>query len=412
MRVIVSKSIEDHFRNYVLTDSLKKALEFKGVEVLIINSFTENDFDAGVFISRFKSSGVSRFLYITSNPNATIQLLIKGVKGFWTSDEFYFDDEEELDALINDLSEEEQEEESDDFMAVAAPALDVVTDFMKSFVNGDKIINTPFYLERVNNSITELTEVMHRQELQLTTMGYGVLDTFERASKIIEGMNNQRKLIEKKLEELEYSTANTVSSKPSFGNNIMFFTPYKYIGNSKVCLFREYSPCRYLTSFILGYLNHLHYELNKRPKLIFVHQKGQGVSAKYSDYTAITQDSMNIASLYDAEIIATNNPKKEVLRDLLMKPNDVIIVVDRLYGAQDIVTGRIAGKVNAVGSKSDIKRYNIKPENTIFSVTSVPKNLFTISVVKNYPTEKDGRIAAYVQFMEKNYELLDKKFGI
>ena len=409
MNIIVSSELNgDKFNNYIVVDSFKRASEVKGITTLIIHKFKESDFDAGVFISNLHNSGISNFVYITDSPSSTMLMVIKGVDGNYIEDEFYFDDEEELDALLEDLGMESQNEESTD---LAAPALDVLSDFIQSFVRGEERIKAPLYLEQVKDAVTALSTITQQQELQLTTMGNSAIEIFERASTIIKGIDSQRKIIEKKLEEIEFSAANATSSKPSFGNNVMFFTPYKYIGNSKVLVIREYAPCRYLTSFVLGYLNHLHYELNKRPKLIFVHQKGQGVSAKYSDYTAITQDSMNIASLYDAEIVATNNPKKEVLRDLLMKPNDVIIVVDRLYGKDTIVTGRVT-TVNAVGSKSDIKRYNIKPEDTIFSITSQPKQLFCLAMIKSFPPEVDARIAAYTQVMQPKYVQLDTRLGI
>jgi hypothetical protein len=120
---------------------------------------------------------------------------------------------------------------------------------------------------------------------------------------------------------------------------------------------------------------------------------------------------MGIASLYDGEIVATNNPKKEVLKDLLTKPNDVIVVVDRLYGSQDIVTGRIT-KVNAVSSRSDIARYKLKPEQTIFPVTRQPKELFTIPNIKQFPIEVDARYAIYSQVMANAYKILDEKIGL
>lgn len=411
MRVIVSKTLADNFNNYILVDSLKKAVNCKGVDILVIHSFVESEFDAGVFISKLKESGVSRFFYLSKKPITTIRMLVNGTGGYFSDEEFYFDNEEELDSLIEDVMDGDESGANDEYTAIAAPALNTITNFMKGFVNGDKLVSTPLYLDTVNAAINDLTELTQQQTRQISAMGSSAIEVFEKASQIIVNMDNQRKLIEKKLEELEYSTANAVSSKPAFGNNIVFFAPYKYIGNAKVCVIREYAPCRYLTSFVLGYLSHLHYELNRRPKLIFVHQKGQGVSSKYSAYTSITQETSGMPSLYDAEVIATNNPKKEVLKDLLSKPNDVILVVDRLYSKDTIVTGRVTS-INAVGSRSDIKRYNIKPEDTIFSVTAQPKQLFTISTIKNFPVEVDARIATYHQTMGTKYKLLDKKFHI
>ena len=412
MRLIVSKNLEDIYKSFILVRSLKEAYDKRSnIDMLIIHNYEDDDFKAGIFISKLKESGVKKFLYINANPITTVRMLINGTGGAYLKDEFYLEDEEELELLLKEM--EDNEEKIDEFTSIAAPALNIVTDFIKGFANGDKLINTPMYLEHVNNAINQLAEVTHQQQMQLTAMGTSAINVFEKATKMITNMDQQRKLIEKKLNELELSTANSQSSKGIFGNNIMFFSPYRYLGSSRVCLFREYSPCRYLTSFILGYLNHLHYEKNKRCKLIFVHQKGQGVSLKYSDFTNITQDSMGMMSLYDAEIIATNNPKKEVMKELLGRHDEVIIVVDRLYGKNDIdiVNGRVE-RINAVGSASDIKRYKIKPEDTIFSTTPQPKEFTTIPVIKNYPAEVDARKSYYAQIMTKVYLKLDKRFHI
>lgn len=407
MKVIVSTELDDNFTKFVVVDSFKKVKELQGVTTLIIHKYKESDFDAGVFVSQFHNNGIDQFIYISSSPSSTLQMVLKGVNGYYYEDEFYFEDEEELSTLLEDLGMEDEDENT----SLATSALNVVNDFVSSFAKGDERIKAPLYLENVTSAVNELSLLTHQQELQLNTMGASALEVFEKASAIIRNMDAQNKNIEKKLEELENQQNNSFSSKPAFGNSIMFFSPYKYIGNSKILLIREYAPCRYLTSFVMGYLHHLHYVLNRRPKLIFVHQKGAGVSAKYADFTSITQESMNMSSLYDNEIIATNNPKKEVMKDLLTKQNDVIIVVDRLYGNQDIVSGRVT-KINAVGSRSDIARYKVRPEDTIFSITRQPKELFTLPTIKNFPTEIDARYAAYTQVLGSKYEILDNKLGL
>lgn len=407
MKVIVSTELDDNFTKFVVVDSFKKVKELQGVTTLIIHKYKESDFDAGVFVSQFHNNGIDQFIYISSSPSSTLQMVLKGVNGYYYEDEFYFEDEEELSTLLEDLGMEDEDENT----SLATSALNVVNDFVSSFAKGDERIKAPLYLENVTSAVNELSLLTHQQELKLNTMGASALEVFEKASAIIRNMDAQNKNIEKKLEELENQQNNSFSSKPAFGNSIMFFSPYKYIGNSKILLIREYAPCRYLTSFVMGYLHHLHYVLNRRPKLIFVHQKGAGVSAKYADFTSITQESMNMSSLYDNEIIATNNPKKEVMKDLLTKQNDVIIVVDRLYGNQDIVSGRVT-KINAVGSRSDIARYKVRPEDTIFSITRQPKELFTLPTIKNFPTEIDARYAAYTQVLGDKYEILDNKLGL
>lgn len=406
MKVIISTEIPDNFTNFVVVDSFKRVQELSGVTTLVIHKYIESDFDAGVFISSFHKSGINQFVLLNENPSSTIRMVLKGVNGSYFEDEFYLEDEEELLSLLDDLGMNDTVSTE-----LAAPALDVVSDFIQSFARGEERIKAPLYLERVTQAVNELSEITHQQELQISTMGASAIEVFERASSIIKNMDTQRKLIEKQLQELEENQVTTTTTKASFGNNIMFFAPYKYIGNAKVLLIREYAPSRYLTSFCLGYAHYLHYQMNKRVKLIFVHQKGAGVSAKYNDFPMITQESMSIGSLYDAEIVATNNPKKEVMKELLSKQNDIYIVVDRLYGSQDIVSGRIA-RVNVASSRSDVQRYKLKPEETIFSVTAQPKQLFCLQTIKQFPNEADARYAAYSMMMENNYKLLNGKLGI
>lgn len=408
MKVIISTSLKDNFNNYVVVDTFKKVEELKGVTTLIIHSYAEQDFEVGVFITNLVKKGIEQFIYINSKPNNIVLMALRGIENSkYFEDEFYFADEEELDVLLDEIEEEQKTIST----ALAAPALGIIQSFIDSYQRGDEKIKAPIYLEQVLDATNELVEITHQQELQLATMGASAIEVFNKANAVIKSIQQQRNSLEEKLTELELNQANAISSKPAFGNNVMFFSPYKYLGNAKVLLIREYSSCRYLTSFVLGYLNHLHYELNRRPKLIFVHQKGQGVALKYNSYPAITQESMNMASLYDGEIIATNNPKKEVMKDLLSKPNDIIIVVDRLYGNSDIVTGRVT-KINAVGGRSDIARYHIKPEDTIFSITAQAKQLFCLPTIKNFPIEIDARQSIYSQLLGNRYTILDNRLGI
>lgn len=410
MKIIISETLKDRFHEFVVVDSLKKALELNGVTVVIIHTFKESEFDAGTLIPKLREKGAELFVYINENPSTTIRLLISGLKGYYYADEFYFSDEEELVALIEDI-EGEQSVSNKEETSLAAPSLDIVTDFIEAFARGEERIKTPLYLERVTSAVNELSILTHQQELQITAMGASALDVFEKVSSIISNMDTQRKLIEKKLDELEQAQNNQgVASRPAFGNSITYFTPYNHLGN-KLCIFREFSPTRYLTSFILAYAHYLRYFKNKRVKVIFIVQRGYTIFKKYDEFTCITQESMHMETLYDAEIVVTNNPKKEVMKKLCTKPADVILVVDRLYGNQAIVSGRV-NQVNVASSMGDMKRFDLKPEETIFSVTSPPNCLFTIPTIKNFPTGADARMAALRQVLEKYFKKLDEYFNL
>lgn len=400
MKVIVSTELEDKFSNFIVVNTFRKVRELKGVTSLIIHKYNESDFDAGVFISEFYNSGISQFIYINKKPSATMKLVLEGVQGKIFCDEFYFEDEEELMYLLDDVAEEDS-----DSSELAVSNIQVVKGFVQSYIRGEERIKAPLYLEQVNQAIDELSNITEVRNTQLTTMGKSALSVFEKASKIITGMDEQRQKLEQQLRELEEISPK--QSAPQFGGSILYFPSYKYIGTAKVLFIREVAPCRYLTSFILGYEHYLHYELNKRVKLIFVHQKGLGVSKKYDGFTAITQESMGMSSLYDSEIITTNNPKTNVWKEIFSKQCDVFIIVDRLYGNQDIVTGRIS-KLNAVGGISDLTRFKLTKGSCIFPVTEQDGCFFSIPTIRQYPSGQDVRYAAYGQLCKDKYEKLDE----
>ena len=377
MNIIISSELNDSFSQFKVFASFKAVREsvedLGSVDVLVIHRFPESDFDAGVFISDFRSAGMKHFIYINSDASTTIRMVISGVEGKYFSDEFYFDDEEELLALMEDMDETEEATE------VAAPALDILNDFIDGFVKKDERINAPLYLER--------------------------------ASSIIRKLDNNKRIIEQKLRDLEENQSSSPQHSSVLANNVLSFPSVKYTGNLKILQIREYAPCRYLTTFCLGYLHHVHYELNKRVKLVFVHQKSAGTAKKYGDFTVITQSSMNSSSLCDSEIIATNIPKKDVLANIWSRQAEVLIFVDRLYGNMNILSGRVV-TVNAVSGASDLERYKISASDTIFSVTEYPDQMFCIPTLKGFPRDVDAKYASYAQVMEEAYKILDRRLGI
>ncbi|MBQ3930460.1 MAG: hypothetical protein II708_05875, partial [Paludibacteraceae bacterium] len=116
-------------------------------------------------------------------------------------------------------------------------------------------------------------------------------------------------------------------------------------------------------------------------------------------------------ALYDNEILVTNNPVKEVMKNILEKPCDVFVIVDRLYGTQDIVSGRPI-RLNAVSGFGDVARFKIKANETIFPVTTVPDGFVTIPTMKGFPLEQDSRYATYMQVMGEAYRKIDTKIGL
>lgn len=408
MNFIVSESADDFFTQFMVERSLKsmrsKLKELNsGADLLVIHSFPEKVFEAGVFLTEFKDLGVKSIIYINSNPDPVILNALNGVNGRHISDEFYLESEEDLLSLVEDLSVDTE---------VDVSSVGILQDFVTDIgVKVPKNIIPPVVIENATSAIQDLrtSNDYHRQ--LVSTLGRGTMEVFRNAKALIKDLASEKEFLRKKLDELENSINTTPSVGASFGGSINFYSSYRYNGNAKVLLIREYSPCRYLTSFCLGYLSHLHYEKNKRVKLVFIHQKGTGVAKRYANWVAINDQNSRIDSLYDHEVLTTNDPKKDVLKTILERAIDIFIVVDRLYGTDDIITGRTT-RVCAVGSSGDIARYGINPENTIFSVTAQPKQLFELPVIRNFPLDPDARYSVYATNMRDSYIKLDEKLNL
>lgn len=410
LKVIISDTLPDNFSNFIVLDDFQWVEEnMKDISTLIFHSSKSPDFTVGVHISKLSQLGITKqYLYINNNPQTTIKMVISGAGGHIITDEFYLEDEEELLELLNTC--DDTEEATDTSLAVAS--VNVVKEFIQSFVRGEEKIKTPAYLEMVNDAINQLSTITTQQELQITTMGNSAIDIFKKASDLIKNMEANRQKIENQLKLLESSKED---SKPTnaFNSNVLIYPQVHYMEAKPLLLVREYSPCRFLTSFILGYTHHVHFIKNKRVKLIVVHQKGAGVLEKYQDFTCINETSASYQNLYTSELIATNTPTKDIMRTLFKQPVDAFIVVDRLYGNTNIVDGHI-NLVNAVGGLSDLDRYNIKAEDTLISMRKSPEvNPFaTLIGFKDYPNDRDSRMAMYQQSYEKIYNRLDELMGI
>lgn len=415
MNIIVSETLKNTFNHFSVVTNLKEVAAMEEpVDVLIMHSCQEDSFNAGVFISRLYEGNLRNYMYIREKPDPSLLLVLRGVDCRVFQDEFYFEDEEELVSLIDECFAEVVEEKSSTELAIVSSTFDIMQEFIELFVRGDKRVQTRAYLDNVVSAMNELQVITQEQQTQLATMGESALDIFKRASTIISKMNDNRKVLEQKLQNLEQTAASRPTSKASFGNSILNFPTVRYTNSATVLLVREYSPTKYLTSLMLGYHRHVHYELNRRVKLIFVHQKGQGVSLKYDieGFASITQESLGMTSLYDSELIATNTPKKDVMLSLIGSSSDmIVIIVDRLYQKDAIVTGRVT-QVNAAGSRSDIQRFKLAPEDTVFSVTPQPNNLFCIPTMKGFPVEVDARYALYSQQMKDCYREFDKRLRL
>lgn len=412
MRIIISDKLSDKYRNYKVMKSCKEVLEAiskdpdfaSGVEMMIIHHTPEQSLQTGMGLSKFVKSGIKQIHYVSNPLDPGVQMAVNGVGGKCIGDEFYFEDEEELDALLADIDQQT--------FSLAQNNVYILRDFLQAFTRGDEHINAPVYLDQVNSALVELANTTQRQELQIAQMGNSAIETFEQASKILSSLQEQIKRSAKQIEDLQEAHDNAASQRrSSFGTTGNFYPSVAYVGTTKVLCVRELSHCRYLTSFMMAYRHHLAYVKNKRAKLVVAYAGGPGVAKKYGDFTTITQESYQNDDLYSADLVATNIPRRDIMLHLMKTGEQVVLVLDRLYGDQPIMKSKVT-LINAVSGTSDLQRYGVRAKDCIFSTVKHPECLFALSHIRAFPADSDGRYAAYTSAFEKQFEMLDTMLGI
>lgn len=416
MKVIISTEDKGRdFTNFVTFHSLAEVKKLKGVDTIILHSAKESDFNIGVIISDLHTTvGNLRFIYINEHPNAVIRMCVQGVQGYFYEDEFYLDDEDELLALLDDLDDmnsDENNSNDNELALITKSNFDIIFDFMKSFARGEKRVNTPIYQEQVNEAITQLSLITQEQNTQLTSMGATAMDIFARASSMMNKMQEMSAQFDKQLESIHTDKG---QQRPMLSASISYFPPVKVMSNVKILSIKEYTPCRYLISYLLAYKHWLHIVHGKSVRLIIVTGNLVTSNLKYSDLGSIIDSSNTSASLksmLSKDVLILKSPKKEIINSILAIPYDLTIVVDKMYNNGFIVDGKVT-KLNAVSGVSDLDTFKLRKEETIFSTNPVKGGFTTILSINNIPKEVNGKLSAYMQMCKDNsFKELTTKLG-
>lgn len=417
MNYIVSETLRDKFNNYTVVRSIAVLLDKDDIGAVILHSTSEAPFKVGMAISELHTKkGISKFAYLNDTPDAMIRLCISGLGGLIIEDEWYFEDEAELDILLTEYIEEE--------LAIVPTyknnkSFYIVSDFIQAFIRKDKRIYTNFYLETVQSAIKNLGERIQQKDLVIDDLGESASRIFHEASIKISEMQKARLDLDSRLKEL-METANAQSMSPRSNTGSVFYFPsVSHMSTAKVIQIREVSPCRYLTSFILAFRDYLRGVHGKSAKVIVVHQKGRGVLKRYSwvksdlpddNFTSITEESKGNRELYSSRLVNTNVPQRDVIIDLL-KDEELVIVIDRLYSNEGIVRSRVKTFYGVSGA-SDLKRFSLNPNQCIFSVREYPNCLAYIPTILDYSDVIDTRRGQYQRVCESTFDKLAKRFEI
>lgn len=405
-------------------------------DVLIINSYTDDEYHAGVELSNLIQQDLQYVLYLTDKPLLNMTSLVKSIGGLVDTEEYLLDTETLMVLIQNfkDTSKHKQQtlKYTNDIIAADAietdlsdvdsgsqalinqSSIDVIKTFYHDYALGTIDTTNKAYLNIVLKAINDIND----SGQSLTNYDKDVTNTvnelYSKASSELSQLENTRIQL---TEELEHVTDkfHRITEQQGFlglGNKIESFAPYKHINQhgTQVIVFKEYSQTRYLTSFILGYYQHIKTEMHKRLRVLFVLPNKQTIINKYEKSSEkiihVTTNNYQSEEVVTNDLLYTEIPVSRMYQFLLDTHDDYFLVIDRTYNNEFCINGRVT-KWHAFSGRSEADANPDIKENRIFSIRKLTQRDIVINHVENYPSANVDRRATYNKNFIEEYKKLD-----
>lgn len=368
---------------------------------LIVESYTDKDFDFAIFLlNAVRDCSLTKIAYIADRPVRILLELMRTIGAFVMSDSSLIESTESFSELLEFLATNK--------VSTKAEELEVLAD---SFVIIDQYIQEKFEQEpkvekrRLSLAYKEvsdaLQEVVFSEELSKELQSF--LLSASSKVKVYEDELSQR---EKELDNIKSS------SFGSFGS-ISAYTQYTYTGNSRVLVIKEKAPTRYLTSFLISYVDWLSRVPELNAKLIVVENDSDFVDLRYKNLAKADAKTIlqNRSSLFLVPAIYTTTPTQTVMQELMYPTMDLYVVLDRTYKRNQAITGRGINTVFATSSRRLMRDFDLTSEECIVNELGEQTQLGVLASIESYAVASGSRIMQQQKAFDSIMRKLTERCG-
>ena len=368
---------------------------------LIVESYTDKDFDFAIFLlNAVRDCSLTKIAYIADQPVRILLELMRTIGAFVMSDSSLIESTESFSELLEFLATNK--------VSTKAEELEVLAD---SFVIIDQYIQGKFEQEpkvekrRLSLAYKEvsdaLQEVVFSEELSKELQSF--LLSASSKVKVYEDELSQR---EKELDNIKSS------SFGSFGS-ISAYTQYTYTGNSRVLVIKEKAPTRYLTSFLISYVDWLSRVPELNAKLIVVENDSDFVDLRYKNLAKADAKTIlqNRSSLFLVPAIYTTTPTQTVMQELMYPTMDLYVVLDRTYKRNQAITGRGINTVFATSSRRLMRDFDLTSEECIVNELGEQTQLGVLAPIESYAVASGSRIMQQQKAFDSIMRKLTERCG-
>lgn len=368
---------------------------------LIVESYTDKDFDFAIFLlNAVRDCSLTKIAYIADQPVRILLELMRTIGAFVMSDSSLIESTESFSELLEFLATNK--------VSTKAEELEVLAD---SFVIIDQYIQGKFEQEpkvekrRLSLAYKEvsdaLQEVVFSEELSKELQSF--LLSASSKVKVYEDELSQR---EKELDNIKSS------SFGSFGS-ISAYTQYTYTGNSRVLVIKEKAPTRYLTSFLISYVDWLSRVPELNAKLLIIENDSDFVDLRYKNLAKADAKTIlqNRSSLFLVPAIYTTTPTQTVMQELMYPTMDLYVVLDRTYKRNQAITGRGINTVFATSSRRLMRDFDLTSEECIVNELGEQTQLGVLAPIESYAVASGSRIVQQQKAFDSIMRKLTERCG-
>lgn len=377
--ILTTKSV--HYPSCTTVSSFKDIDRITMRTTLIVESYTDKDFDFLVFLlTAMRDNSLTKVAYISDTPKRIILETMKTVGAYVTQNSSLIDNTENFSYLLEYMSTKEVDSQSDELVQLS----DSFT-LVDNYIRG-KLSDEPKLVERkISLAYEKISDVL--QDIVFSD------ELNEELQSFLLTASSKIKVLEEELDKKEGELQELKGS--SFGGfgSISAYTQYNYTGNSKVLIIKEESPTRYLTSFLVGYLDWLEKVPELKAKLLIIERDTEYVDARYKsmrkvDSTSITREA---SRLYLLPELYTTTPTHSVMSTLMSPMVDLYVILDRTYKKTNAVSGRGINTVYSTSSRRLMRELGLTSEQTIVNDLGEQSQLGILAPIENYALDKESR---------------------
>lgn len=409
MKVIVTDN-DVVYPTFLKVDSVEKikGIVANTINVLVIHKNQSDSRSVALVLTSDKR--IKKVLYVSSPENVdhSIQMAVVANGGSLEEDEFYLEDEEDLEQLIaTKFSSKEVEVRN---------GASLLEGFLRATNTGQDVQITPKYLETVRDAVNAVLELEDKSSKGMAAISKAGNDLTVRTTESLLEMQKQLGELKDTLQSVKSTGGGLIGVRKPLADDDPYFgyIPVSYNKPKKVILIKQLGNVPFLVSFMLGFRSYLMGQnTGYVPKFLFIVPQGKMYVNQYREYQIVSKQTAGYKQFLSNDVCFTSIPDRERI-DYFLSDDDrfsVYVVVDLTKtGTGHAIKSQLHKTVYAVSGATALEKHKLGAKDMYFSsIMEVPGAMFCLNAFQTYPIESHDRLSLYVSNAALSYNLLLRK---